>query len=113
MHQNAIMEGSWIFQDSKYVRFLLMQVLHKILNIPEYGLILPYGRVLNMPGHRFTILNKSRVLNVPGLGIFDGYTGCWIYLNKSEYALIMSQWVNMEYVGICLKKTALNMPNYS
>ena len=37
MRRDAIMEGFWIFQDSKYARFLQMQVLHKVLNMPEYG----------------------------------------------------------------------------
>ena len=31
------MEGYWIFQDSEYVKFLHMQALHKVLNMPEYG----------------------------------------------------------------------------
>ena len=35
--QDIIMEGFWIFQDSEYVRFLHMQALHKVLNMPEYG----------------------------------------------------------------------------
>ena len=34
MRQNAIMEGLWIFQDSEYARFLNMQVLHKVLDMP-------------------------------------------------------------------------------
>ena len=42
-----------IFQDSKYVRFLHMQALLKVLNMPEYGWMMPYGRVLNMCGQRF------------------------------------------------------------
>ena len=53
MRQDTIMQEFWIFQDSKYARFLHMQVLHKILNMPEYGWAMPYGRVLNMPGQRF------------------------------------------------------------
>ena len=54
MELDAIMEGFWILQDSEYTRFLHMQALHKALNIAEYGWIIPYGRVLNMPGPRFT-----------------------------------------------------------
>ena len=42
MRQDAIMEGFWIFQDSKYARFLRMQALPKVLNMPEYGWIMPY-----------------------------------------------------------------------
>ena len=49
-----IIEGFWIFQDSEYARFLSMQVLHKVLIMTEYGRIMPYGRVLNMPGQDFT-----------------------------------------------------------
>ena len=45
-----------MFQDSKYIRFLHMQVLHKVLNMPEYGGMMLYGRVLNMFGQRFTEL---------------------------------------------------------
>ena len=90
MRQDAIMEGFWIFQHSEYVRFLHMQALHNILNIPEYGWIIPYGRVLN--------------INMPELRIWqricDGYTGCWISLGKTEYALIMSQ-----NASICLNNT--------
>ena len=43
MRWDAIMEEFWIFQDSKYARFLHMQELHKVLNIPEYGWIMFYG----------------------------------------------------------------------
>ena len=34
---NTIMEGFRIFQDSEYMRFLHMQALHKVLNMPENG----------------------------------------------------------------------------
>ena len=45
--------------------------IKKVLNMPEYGCIMPYGRVLNMPGiHR--VLNKSLVLNNLGLRIWQG-----------------------------------------
>ena len=54
MRRYAIMEVFWIFQDSEYATFLCMQALHKVLKIPEFGWIMPYGRVLNMPGQRFT-----------------------------------------------------------
>ena len=54
MCYDAVMEGFWILQDSKYGRFQHMQAMHKVLNMPEYGWIMPYGRVLNMPGQRFT-----------------------------------------------------------
>ena len=37
IHRNAVIEGFSIFQDFEYARFLHMQALYKILNIPEYG----------------------------------------------------------------------------
>ena len=66
-----ICKFSWIWQGSEYssgcdygraldipgfeyARFLRMQALHKVLNMPEYGWIMPHDRVLNMPGQRFT-----------------------------------------------------------
>ena len=36
MRRDAIIEGFWIFPDSEYARFMRMQVLHKVVNIPEY-----------------------------------------------------------------------------
>ena len=45
----AIEEGFWIFHAFKYARFLCMQALHKVLNVPEYSWIIPYDWVLNMP----------------------------------------------------------------
>ena len=93
-----IKEVFWIFQDCKYVRFLNMQALHKVLDMPEYGWIMPYGRVLNMPGPRWQCFkltyssNYVRAQNMARLLISEGYKGCWICLNKSEYALIMSQY---------------------
>ena len=37
MGGEAIMEEFSIFQDSEYARFLHMQELRKVLNMPEYG----------------------------------------------------------------------------
>ena len=62
------------------------------------------------------VLNRLPVLSMPvlrRLGICKGFTGCWICLNKPEYALIMSQYAqiclnNAEYDWIChniLEKT--------
>ena len=34
MRRDAIMEGFWIFQDFEYIKFLHMQELHKVLNVP-------------------------------------------------------------------------------
>ena len=38
-----------------------------------------------------------RAQNMATLWICEGYTGCWVCLSKTEYALIMSQ-----YAWICL-----------
>ena len=54
MRQDANMEGFWIFQDAEYARFLRMQALLKFQNMPEDDWIMPYGKVLDMPGQRFT-----------------------------------------------------------
>ena len=54
MHLDVIMKEFWIFQDSEYAKFLDMQALYKVLNMPEYDWTMPYGRVLNIPGQRFT-----------------------------------------------------------
>ena len=37
MRRDAIMAGFCIFQEPEYVRFLHMQALYKVLNMPEYG----------------------------------------------------------------------------
>ena len=89
MRWDAIMEGFWIFQDSKYGRFLRMQALQKVLNMSEYGWIMPYDRVLNMPEHR--VLNKFPVLNMPGFRIWQvvNMWGLHKSLDMPEYALIM------------------------
>ena len=36
------MSKLWIGQGSKYGKVLIMQVLHSVLNIPEYALIEPW-----------------------------------------------------------------------
>ena len=36
MRQDAVVEGFWILQDSKYAKFLRLQVLPKVLNMPEH-----------------------------------------------------------------------------
>ena len=41
MRRDAIIEEFWIFPDSEYARFMRMQVLHKVVNIPEYVWICP------------------------------------------------------------------------
>ena len=37
MHWDAVIEGFRIFLDSDYVRYLHMQVMHEVVNMPEYG----------------------------------------------------------------------------
>ena len=53
MRRDAIMEGFWILQDSEYARFLRMQAVHKVLNMPEYGWI-------PMAGLWICLVNVSR-----------------------------------------------------
>ena len=101
MRRDAIVEGFWIFQDSECARCLCMQALHKVLNILEYGWIMPYGRVLNMFGNAsqgFASGSKfARTQNMVRLWTCDGCTG-WVILNKPDYALKMSQFLsNVEY----------------
>ena len=92
MCRDAIMEGFWIFQDSEYPRFLLIQALLKVLNMPEYGWIMPSGGVLNMPGLRF----EGFWINLRFI------QGLHRVLEKPEYALIMLNII--EYDSIYLKK---------
>ena len=40
VRRDAILEKFWIFQGSQYARFLYMQALQKVLNMPEYGWII-------------------------------------------------------------------------
>ena len=37
MHRNAIIEELLIFQNSEHARFMHMQALYKVLDMPEYG----------------------------------------------------------------------------
>ena len=37
MRQDAIMKGFCMFQEFEYARFLHMQAMHKVLNMPKYG----------------------------------------------------------------------------
>ena len=112
IRRDASMEGFWIFQGSGYARFLCIQALHKVLNMPDYGGIMPYDRVLNMSGQHFTGFKSTsgskyeRDQKKTQLWICEGYTGCWICLNKPEYVFIISQhvWIclnNAKYDWIC------------
>ena len=47
MRRDAIMQDFWLFLDSEYAKFLHMQG-------SEYGWIMPYDRVLIVPGQPFT-----------------------------------------------------------
>ena len=56
-----------------------------------------YGWRFHMILKNPPVLNMQWARNMASLWICEGYTRCWICQNKSEYALIMSQ-----YVWICL-----------
>ena len=67
-----------------------------------------YDRVQNIAGQLFHRVFQAAssayasAQNIARLQICKVYTGCWIWLNKPEYALIMSQyaWIylnNTEY----------------
>ena len=107
-----ISKFSWIWQGSEYASGCNYV---RVLNIPgfrvcqvsahasaaqgsEYGWIMPYDRVLNMSGQRFAVLNKLPVLTtVARLWICEGYTGCWICLNKPVFTLMYQYtwiWLN-------------------
>ena len=79
-----------------------MQALHKVLNMPEYGWITLYGRVLNMSGqHR--VLNKLPVLNMPGLRVLS--------LNNASVSV---KCLNNAWICVCLNNAWiwLNMSAY-
>ena len=96
MRRDAIMEGFWILHDSEYSRFLCVQALHKVLNVPEHGWIMPYGKGLKLWICLVNVsknLNKSSVLNMLGFRIWRGceYASiklgaeyAWISLNMSQ-----------------------------
>ena len=79
MSRDRIMEGFWIFQYSKYARLLHMQALHKVPDMAEYGWIIPEEAILTMLSREYAwsnfhrVLNMPQVLNMPGLGIWQGY----------------------------------------
>ena len=56
-------KGPRIFQDPEYASFLCMQMLYKVLNMPECRWIMPYGRILNMSSQSFKP-QVSRVLSL-------------------------------------------------
>ena len=50
-----------------------MQVIHKVLNIPESGQIMPHSSVLNKHSQRFTgFLKKPPIVNMARLRIWQG-----------------------------------------
>ena len=93
------MTGFWIcvrlqlWKASEYSRilsilgFCILQVLHKVLNMPEYDWIMLYGRVwiwLANVSHGFTEASSSKYVRAQNMGrlwICKGYTWCWISLN--------------------------------
>ena len=95
MHWDAIMEWFWIFKDSKYARFLHTQTLHKVLNVPEYGWIIPEKTVLTI-AKLWMCLVKS-------------FTGFWIASGSkcqcSEYSKLLMQGLCRvpKWVWVCLK----------
>ena len=78
------MTGMQLWKGSKYSRissrFLRMQPLRKVLNMPQYGWIMPYVRVLNMPG-------EPTVLNMLGPKIYPGSKHARV-TQGAEYASI-------------------------
>ena len=91
MHWDAIIEGSWILQDFKYAEFLWMQTMHDVLNMSEYGWMMPYvwqGSEYGWSTFR-RVLNKPLVLNMLGLKIWLGYE-CARVKKCAEYA-----WINL------------------
>ena len=69
------MEGFWIFQDPEYARFLHIQGLHKVMNMPEHGWIMPAQTVLA----KFSIcqVNVSQ-----GFEYASGSKCTWIWLSN-------------------------------
>ena len=60
---------------------------------------LTFHKVWTKPFGSKYVRAQNMIVNmfVKRLWIFEGYTGCWICLNKPEYALIITQ-----YAWICL-----------
>ena len=56
-----------------------MQALHKVPDMAEYGWIIPEEAILTMLSREYAwsnfhrVLNMPQVLNMPGLGIWQGY----------------------------------------
>ena len=77
MGWDAITEGFWIFQNPKYSRFLHVQALRKVLNMPEYAWIMLEQTVPTMAGCEYVWSMFHRVLKFPpvlkmlGLGIWQ------------------------------------------
>ena len=115
-----------MFQDAEYTRFLRMQALHKVVNMPEYVWEMRYDRVLYARSRYYKDLNKPPVLNMLGLRILQGceYDAvtqgaeyAWTSLNipqkcinTHEYVLITLNII--EYVGIYPIKRVLNIPEF-
>ena len=63
MRRDAIMEEFWIFQASEYARFLHKQALHKVLKMPEYGLV--------DLGHLFNFSSVTQEKEAPQVNILE------------------------------------------
>ena len=101
-----------LWKGSEYSRILIMPGFYickcYTLNLPEYGIwlrIIPVETVLTMAGfwiyvfkvsqgfEHTSVSKHARAQNMASLWIWEGCSGCWIYLNKPEYALMMLQYM--------------------
>ena len=95
MRRDTIMEEVWIFQDSEYARLLRIQALHKVLNMPEYGWIMLYDRVLNVAGELstgFYISLQFQICQGSEYGKVVNMRGLHRVLNKPQWP---SMWLTM------------------
>ena len=110
MRRDTIMEEVWIFQDSEYARLLRIQALHKVLNMPEYGWMMLYDRVLNVAGELstgFYISLQFQICQGSEYGKVVNMRGLHRVLNKPQWP---SMWLTMpEYNW---KKIEPNIPEF-
>ena len=83
----AIKEEFWIFQTSKYAGFLHIEALHKVLNMPDYGVNNAIWQGSEYVWSAFRMVSdKPPVLNMPWLRIWHGCV--YARLQGAEYAWI-------------------------
>ena len=95
MCRDAIEEGFWKSQNCEHVIFQHIQSLRFWISLIKLFWLwqshefdwLKFHRVLNM----LPVLNIQRLRIWPGW-LYEGHSGLWISLDKSEYALIMPQY---------------------